>query len=345
MRHPQYLRNWFGYASDRINLRLARKMGRLNHFFFVNGCMARRLRFIPSGGAVVEVTMRTLQGRFLMLPTSEVSQLILGIIARAQARYDMVIHAFVFMSDHYHMLLSVKSAFQLARFMCYVSSNIAREVGKLFWKGRFWGRRYQAIVVSDEEAAQVARLKYILANGCKEGLVSRPQDWMGANVAWALLSGFWTIAGRWFDRTKEYRARGTGQTERFESFEAVQISPLPGWEHLSPSEIKRRAASLIQEIEAETAQMHRRQGTGPLGMEQVLRHHQHDVPKELETSPAPLFHAATKEIRQRLCAAYDMFLQNYRRASERLKAGEVDVRFPSGCFPPPRPFIESWAPG
>ena len=226
-----------------------------------------------------------------------------------------------------------------------MSSKIAREVGKLVWKGRFWGRRYQAIVVSDEEAAQVARLKSILANGCKEGLVSRPQDWKGANVVWALFNGFWTLAGRWFDRTKEYRARLVGQTERYESIESVQISPLPCWKHLSPSEVKQRAASLIQEIEAETAQMHQRQGTTPLGMEQVLRHHPHDVPKELENSPAPLFHTATKEIWQLLCNAYDRFLRDYRRASERLKAGEVDVRFPSGCFPPPRPFVEAWAPG
>ena len=36
------------------------------------------------------------------------------------------------------------------------------------WRERFWRRRYVAIVVADE-SAQVARLKYILRNGCMRG--------------------------------------------------------------------------------------------------------------------------------------------------------------------------------
>jgi hypothetical protein len=71
-------------------------------------------------------------------------------------------------------LLSVDDAEQLARFMQYVDGNIAREVGDLVkWKGPFWARRYKAIVVSNEEAAQVERLRYLLAHGVKENLVER----------------------------------------------------------------------------------------------------------------------------------------------------------------------------
>jgi hypothetical protein len=48
--------------------------------------------------------------------------------------------------------------------MQYANGNMAREVGDLFgWSGTFWARRYPAIVVSDEKAAQVERLRYILA--------------------------------------------------------------------------------------------------------------------------------------------------------------------------------------
>jgi hypothetical protein len=38
-----------------------------------------------------------------------------------------------------------------------------------------------AIVVSDEEAAQVGRLRYILAHGVKENLVERVLDWPGVH--------------------------------------------------------------------------------------------------------------------------------------------------------------------
>ena len=49
-----------------------------------------------------------------------------------------------------------------------------REVSRLTgWRDKVFARRYQAIPISEEEAAQVARLVYVLSNGCKEDLVAR----------------------------------------------------------------------------------------------------------------------------------------------------------------------------
>lgn len=51
--------------------------------------------------------------------------------------------------------------------VCHFLSKLAREVGRLTgWREKIFGRRYQAIVISSEEAAQIERLRYILANGC-----------------------------------------------------------------------------------------------------------------------------------------------------------------------------------
>ena len=110
--------------------------------------MSRRLRFIPEGGALVEVTCRTVQGRFLLRPTSKLCSLVIGVLARARRIYSVELHAFVFLSNHYHLLLTVENAEQLARFMNYLNSNLAREGGRLHqWREKFWGRRYQAIVI------------------------------------------------------------------------------------------------------------------------------------------------------------------------------------------------------
>jgi len=47
--------------------------------------------------------------------------------------------------------------------MRYLNSNLAREVGRLIgWSDGIWSRRYQAILVSGEEGAQISRLKYVL---------------------------------------------------------------------------------------------------------------------------------------------------------------------------------------
>jgi hypothetical protein len=62
--------------------------------------------------------------------------------------------------------------------MGYFSGKLAKEVGRLTgWTQKIFGRRYQAIVVSDEEAAQLERLRYGLAHGCKEGLVEKGETY------------------------------------------------------------------------------------------------------------------------------------------------------------------------
>ena len=47
-------------------------------------CSMRPLRLFPEGGALVEVTTRTVQGRPLLRPTPELWDIILGVLGRAQ---------------------------------------------------------------------------------------------------------------------------------------------------------------------------------------------------------------------------------------------------------------------
>jgi hypothetical protein len=84
------------------------------------------------------------------------------------------------------------------------------EAGRLaHWREKFWSRRYQAIPVSEEEAAQVERLRYILAHGCKEAFVERLRDWPGVSAVGALLEEE-PLQGYWFDRTREHAGRRRG---------------------------------------------------------------------------------------------------------------------------------------
>jgi hypothetical protein len=49
--------------------------------------MGRKLRYIPDGGALVEVTCRTLHGRLLLRPSPELNDIAAGILGRAQRLY------------------------------------------------------------------------------------------------------------------------------------------------------------------------------------------------------------------------------------------------------------------
>jgi hypothetical protein len=65
--------------------------------------MPRPLRFVPAN-SLVEVTARTLQGRLLLRPSPELTDIIPGVIGKAQDLYKMSIYAFVVLGTHAHFL-------------------------------------------------------------------------------------------------------------------------------------------------------------------------------------------------------------------------------------------------
>jgi REP element-mobilizing transposase RayT len=305
--------------------------------------VSRPLRYVPEGGSLVEVTCRTIQARFLLLPTPQLTQIVIGILARAKRRYPVEVCAAVFLSNHYHLLLWVPDAHRLAQFMRYVNSNLAREAADLFdWPDKIFARRYHAAIISNEEAAQVGRLEYLLAHGVKEGLVAQLRDWPGVHSVKALLDGE-PLVGLWFDRTKEYAARQRGksfQPLEYATEETLELDPLPCWRHLTPEQIRRNVAELVGRIEADAAAERERTGTVPLGPIVIRNQHPHDHPKKPKKSPAPMFHAFTKRVRKELQEAYREFVKAFREASEELlRKGNRLAAFPIGCFPPGLPFV------
>ncbi|MGB3564953.1 MAG: transposase [Thermoanaerobaculia bacterium] len=291
---------------------------------------------------MVEITCRTIQGRFLLQPTMELRDIIIGALARAQQLYPIDIHAFVFMSNHYHLLLSVPDAQRLARFMGHFNSKLAREIARLTgWRDKVWSRRYQAVVVSEEEFAQVARLRYVLSHGVKENLVDHPADWPGANTISALLEGT-SLQGRWFDRTREWAARQRRERYhplRYATRENLDLEPLPCWRSYSDDRRRSAIASLLTAILDQHAPKLGRDRKLQHTLATLLAHHPHERPKKLKRSPAPWFHCASKAARRELIEAYGWFLAAYLQAADTLRSGNLKAAFPDGSFPPPLPFV------
>ena len=304
--------------------------------------MPRRKRFVPQH-SLIEVTGKTFQDRYLLRPGPELNRRVIGVFARAKQRYGVAIHALTVLSNHYHCLVSPGDADRLASFMNYVHSNIAHEAGRLHnWDGRFWRDRYRSIPVSDEDEAQVGRLCYLLSNGCKEGLVDRPRDWPGVHSVIALTTGS-PLEGVWYDRTALSRARECGGKVTKADFAeplALELDPLPCWvsQGLSDEEIRERVEELVGEIAREHS-ARRRPGVQPPHPSRLLRVHPHQRPPRVRSSPAPLVHAASQEMRQHLVAAYRAFVESFSDARRRLRSSDLELGFPEGSFPPALPFV------
>ncbi len=296
-------------------------------------------RYLPEG-ALVEVTVRTLHSLFLLRPSPTLNDIVLGVLARAQERFAVEIHAFCVLSNHLHLLLSPGTQRDLSAFMQFVNSNLARKVGRLHqWRERFWASRYQAIVVSEEDEAQLARLRYMLEQGVKEGLVDSPEHWPGAHCVHALLDGQPRLYGTWHDATTEYLDRKKGRKikpRRYRRSHVLFLTPLPALRHLSKEQHIQFIRTTVEDIREQTRSRHRENGTRPLGVKAILSQDPHSSPFRTKRGPAPRVHAATKKARRAFYDALYEFRRAYRAAADRLRQG-LPATFPRDCFPPPPP--------
>lgn len=292
--------------------------------------------------SLVAVAWRVVQGRFLLRPSPELNKIVVGILGRAQRLYPIRICGVAVLSNHLHLLLVAEDAEGVSEFMRYVGSKLAREVNRLTgWSGPVFHGRYSMIVVTQEESAQVERLKYLLAQGCKENLVERPADWPGVHCARALCEGE-HLAGEWFDRTQEHVARRRGGDlvpSRFASSEIVALSPIPCWEHLGSESYRERIAILLAEIEREAAAERVHSGSRILGARAVLKLHPHRRPAAVAKAPAPLVHAASGAARRAFQEAYRWFVAAFRRAADAFRSENPTGLFPAGSFPPAPSFV------
>lgn len=293
---------------------------------------------------VYEVTARVIQGRYLLRPSDEVNEIIAGVIGRAQALYPSVrLYGIFVLSTHITSMQSSPTPADLPAFIGFVNGNLSRELGRLHdWPGPMWDRRHRPIAITDE-AAMLARLEYLLAQGTKEGLVASPRHWPGVSCVDAL-RGKRALRGTWFDRDQAYKARRRGADpgpHDYATAYTVRFHKIPCWEHLSDDDYATRIEDLIRAIEIKAKAA--RGGRPVLGAKAILAADPHYRPDELERSPAPLCHASTREARLAYRARYRAFVASFRRAAEALARGVADVLFPPWSFPPPRPFVTSTA--
>ena len=82
-------------------------------------------RWVPPG-SLVEVTSRVTHVLFLLRPSRHLNEIAEGVLARAIARYDVEVCAYIVLSNHRHLLLVPADAEQLGLFMGYVNGNLAK---------------------------------------------------------------------------------------------------------------------------------------------------------------------------------------------------------------------------
>lgn len=299
--------------------------------------MAYPLRMFVSGLGYL-LTARCCDARFLMRPSRETNEVLGGVLARAARLTGVEVFAFTFQSNHLHLLVRAPHG-NLPKFMQFVMSNVARKVGWLVrWRGPFWERRYSAEPVLDEEAL-VERLRYILSQGVKDGLVRRCRDWPGLSCLRMLVRGS-RRTFLWFAWSKRWAARNEQASRdrfhpRWTERETLELTTLPHWAHLTRKQRARRVLELVRAVEQEAAASHPR----VLGREKILAQNPDYRPARPQRSPRPYCHATLASARRAFIEQYRAYVASFRAASQRWRRGELATAFPLGAV---KPFL--WPP-
>ncbi len=289
--------------------------------------MSRPIRYQPEEWSVSFVTGRCIHSRYLLRPSPRTNAIVIGALARALHRYEVKLFGVCFMSNHYHLLLSSKNAAALASFMQYIGSNIARKIGRMHrWREKFWSRRYRASAVLDD-AAQQDRMRYILSNSVKEGLVKHPRYWPGVHCYRHLVERT-PLSGIWIDRTALSRNPKAPESE-FTTRYQVQLDTLPCFDDLSDIEYRQTIRELADEAVAGCDDVLKF-----IGQKKILAQEPLASPEQTNRSPAPLCHSGCSQLKREFVCAFREFVTAYKQAYQRVMTSGLALEFPPGSLPP-----------
>ncbi len=136
--------------------------------------MARQLR-IEYEGAFYHVTSRGNQKERIFWDNKDREEL-KKIIKRTKERYKYLLHAYVFMDNHYHLLIETPYT-NIKQVMQNINTSYTVYINRRHKRaGHLFQGRYKAYIV-DKESYLLELGRYIHLNPVRAGIVERPEDY------------------------------------------------------------------------------------------------------------------------------------------------------------------------
>lgn len=138
-------------------------------------------------------------------------------INKARDKYNVKVHAFCLMSNHYHLLVSTPQDKTLSLFFQYVNGQFARAYNKKHGrKGHLWGERFFSTVVESNQHL-LRSFFYIELNMVRAKGVDKPEKWK-----WSSYSNHTTGKGVFkIDYYEHYLELGNTDAERQQRYKEM----------------------------------------------------------------------------------------------------------------------------
>jgi REP element-mobilizing transposase RayT len=270
------------------------------------------------------VSRRCFERRFLMRPSEETNAIILYCLAVAAKRYGIQLHAYCFLSNHLHMVLTDPRG-NLPAFAQYMDSLIARALNTVLGRWEwFWAPGSFSGVQPETAADVLEKMAYTLANPVAAGLVRRGKEWPGVRSTPEQIG-----AGKVMVKKPERFFRKGGPMPEEVELEVVCPAGLGRVE-----EVRAALARRVEELEDEAARRLGEEGRTFLGAKRVKAQKPSARPAPVERRRGLRPRVACRDVWKRIEALQRLkrFLGEYRVAWNRYARGMRDTVFPAGTY-------------
>lgn len=273
-----------------------------------------------------EVTQRTYNRTFRFLNDKKVHGIVRYCLARALRRYNIKLYSYVFMSNHYHLMLHDVDGC-LPAFLQYLNSLIARSMNALQkMRDKFWsGSGYVAVRPQTPEDV-LRKIVYGLANPCAADLVNRLEEYPG------VVTQLHELCGTRLVDTPDtfFRRENRAPKEK----DALTLSLPVEFSSLSTTQFIELVRSRLRAVESVHQCRRKKSKKRPAGRKYMNRIRLGATPSTYEKAGKlrPLVACLDAALRLRVLEVIKRFQQEYRKALSRWRAGARDFLFPSGTW-------------
>lgn len=151
-----------------------------------------RQALIPSDVYPYQVVSRSNNKEFFSLPLDDLWPIFMATLWEAKSRFSCCFHAFVLMSNHYHLIISTPKA-NLAEVMEYINGTVAKAANKQMGKiNHFFGGRYKWTIIQNDSYYWNS-IKYVFRNPVDAGLCQFVEDYKYSSLNSTMDSDLWDL--------------------------------------------------------------------------------------------------------------------------------------------------------
>ena len=289
------------------------------------------------------LTTRSTGSRLWFVNNPQLEDDILGYVAKYSKIYNVKVYALAIEGNHVQAPMLFEDC-NRASFMRDLNASIARCVKKRtnHGVGQFWGRRYSNEFLPDSEDIK-DRFFYTVLQPVQDGLVEKISEYPGYNcfhdAIWGVKRRYKVV--RWGEYNAAKRHNPNVRVADFTEDVELEYARLPQYEDMSQREYAKMMMAELEKRRVKIVAERRKNGLGFAGRAALIRTVPGAAPRETKTSTRDserprILSNCPKRIAEWMEWYFKIYF-TYKECSRRYRAGELDVKFPPGTYPPHLP--------